>query len=230
MQSAFWSFARWHVMRQSAISICVVTVLAGAALACDTALILTMDVSHSVDASEYRLQIDGTADALRDPEVIEALVQGQVALALVQWSGVDEQELSLPWARMTSTAAVAAFAARTRALPRAYTLSNTAPAEAVYFALAQFSDVADCDRKIIDVSGDGTANAGSAVPAARLAAERRGVTINAIAIESMGMVITTFYQRHLITRDGFVLTARRHSDYPRAIRQKILREVSRIIG
>jgi Ca-activated chloride channel homolog len=217
-------------MRQTAIAICLLPVLARGALACDTALILTMDVSHSVDASEYRLQIDGTADALRDPEVIEALVQGQVALALVQWSGAGEQELSLPWARMTSAAAVADFAARTRALPRAFTLSNTAPAEAVYFALSQFADVADCDRKIIDVSGDGTANAGSAVPAARLAAERRGVTINAVAIESMGMAITSFYQRHLITRDGFVLTARRHGDYPRAIRQKILREVSRIIG
>lgn len=217
-------------MRQTAIAVCLLPLLAGGALACDTALILTMDVSHSVDASEYRLQIDGTSDALHDPEIIEALVLGQVALALVQWSGEDEQALSLPWTRMTDEASVAAFAQRVRTLPRAFTLSDTAPAEAVYFALSQFADVADCDRKVIDISGDGTANAGSDVLAARVAAERQGVTINGVAIESMGLVITTFYRRHLITRDGFVITARRHSDYPRAIRQKILREVSRIIG
>lgn len=215
--------------RAALLALCAALCGSGAA-ACETALLLTVDVSNSVDAAEYRMQIDGMADALEDPQIAEALVQGQVALGVIQWSGVDRQEMSLPWLRMTGHAAVRDAAARARALPRAFHLSDTAPAEAIHFALARFADVPDCKRRIIDVSGDGTPNAGSAVAAARVAAERQGVTINGIAIEGLGLAITGFFARVLVTRDGFVVTARGHRDYPRAIRQKILRELARVIG
>jgi len=202
----------------------------GPLAACQTALLLAIDVSNSVDEAEYRLQVDGLADALADPEIIEALIKGEVALSLMQWSGVDRQEMSLGWHRMRSALDVARFATAARATPRAFILSDTAPAEAIAFALAQFSAVPDCARKIIDISGDGTPNAGSDTHAARNAAERAGVIINGIAIESLGVAITGFYQRVLITRNGFVVTARGHRDYPRAIRYKILREVSQVLG
>lgn len=205
--------------------------LAGApALGCDTALLLTMDVSNSVDAGEYRLQIDGLADALGDPEVAEALVKGRVALAVMQWSGEDRQAVSIGWRRMLSAADVAGMAFEARTLPRAFLLSDTAPAEAIWAALPLFAEVSDCERRVIDISGDGTANAGSDVVAARQAAQRAGVTINGIAIESLGLAITGFYLRHLVTTDGFVITARTHREYPAAIRAKILREVARVLG
>ena len=202
----------------------------GAARACDTALLLAIDVSNSVDVAEYRLQVDGMADALLDPEIVEALVAGQVALSVMQWSGAERQEMSIDWRRMTSPADVAGFSAAARGIERAFVLSDTAPGEAVMFAIRQFEPVRDCARWIIDVSGDGTPNAGSDVRAARLMAERAGITINGIAIESLGVAITGFYQRALVTRDGFVITARGHRDYPRAIRNKILREISRVVG
>ncbi|KPP88024.1 MAG: Ca-activated chloride channel-like protein [Rhodobacteraceae bacterium HLUCCA08] len=207
---------------------CVLPILP--ARACDTALVLTIDVSNSIDAAEYRLQVDGLADALADPEVAQALVEGHVALAVVQWSGTERQALSIPWTRMTSAAAVAEFAAEARIMPRAFIQSDTAPAEAIRYALTLFDAVPDCARRVIDISGDGTANAGSPVPEARRAAQRAGVTINAIAIEGMGLAITGFYSRQVITSDGFVVTARTYRDYPRAIRDKILREVARIFG
>lgn len=202
----------------------------GGARACDTALLLAVDVSNSVDAAEYRLQVDGLADALRDPEIVQALIDGQVQLAVMQWSGAERQALSLDWAAMATRADVRQFSRAARALDRAFVLSDTAPAEAIRFALRQFDGVPDCGRHILDVSGDGTPNAGSDVRAARRAAERADVTINGIAIESMGLAITGFYRNALITRDGFVITARGHRDYPRAIRAKILREISRVIG
>lgn len=204
--------------------------LALPAAACDTALVLTIDVSNSIDVAEYRLQTDGMADALLDAEISEALLQGQTALSVVQWSGVDRQELSLPWTRMRSVADIQAFAAQARAMPRAFVMSDTAPAEAIRFSMDLFSQVPDCRRRVIDVSGDGTPNAGSDTRLALREAERAGITINGIAIESMGLAITNFFRRGIITRDGFVITARRHDDYPRAIREKILREVSRIFG
>ena len=201
-----------------------------AAQACDTALILTIDVSNSVDGAEYRLQVDGLADALQDPEIVDTMVAGGTTIAVVQWSGVDRQAVSIPWTQVRTALDAQSLSQQARLLERAFVLSDTAPAEAIYFSLNLFDQVPNCQRKVIDVSGDGTPNGGSDVRAARNAAERAGVTINAIAIESMGLAITNFYRGAVITRNGFVMTARTHREYPDTIRAKILREISRIFG
>jgi len=210
--------------------LCAIALTATPAVACDTALLLTIDVSNSIDVAEYRLQTDGMADAVLDAEVSDALIQGQVAVAVMQWSGVGRQDVSLPWRQIRTLADVQALSADARTMPRAFVQSDTAPGDAILFALDQFADAPTCTRKVIDISGDGTPNAGSDTRAASREAERRGVTINGIAIESMGLAISTFFRRAVITGDGFVITARTHRDYPRAIREKILREVSRIFG
>ena len=41
--------------------------------ACRLALVMALDVSGSVDQTEYRLQMEGLADALSDPDVAAAL-------------------------------------------------------------------------------------------------------------------------------------------------------------
>ena len=210
--------------------ICLATFFAYPVRACETALLLAMDVSNSVDPSEYRLQIDELAAALTDPEIAEILVRDRVALSVMQWSGMDRQVISLPWSRMQSEAHVAGFAAVVRRIDRAFVLSDTAPADALDFALLQFETVGDCRRHVIDVSGDGAPNAGGDVPRVRQKAERAGVTVNGLAIEGMGLAITNYYRNKLVTRDGFVITARGHLDYARAIRVKILRELSMVIG
>lgn len=210
--------------------VCFWVMVAQPVFACRTALILAMDVSQSVDPGEYRLQIDGLAAALRDPEIADILVRDQVALSVMQWSGVDAQEVSLEWTQMISPSHVQLFAAAVSRLPRGYVMSNTAPAEAMQAALAHFETGPVCARRVIDMSGDGTPNAGGEVGPLRRAAERAGVTINGLAIESLGRAITNFYRRNVITRDGFVETALGHRDYARAIRRKILREISSVFG
>jgi len=115
-------------------------------------------------------------------------------------------------------------------MERAFTLSDTAPADAIYAAIRMFRDAPNCRRQIIDISGDGTPNAGRSTAAARQAAQRAGITINGIAIEGMGLAITSFFHRQLITRDGFVITARTHRDYPPAIRRKLIRELTQPLG
>lgn len=218
-------------MMKSVFASCLCAGLtASPALACDTALLLTIDVSNSIDVGEYRLQTDGMADAVLDPEIMDALVQGQVAVAVMQWSGVDRQEVSIPWMQITNAADVTAFSALARGMDRAFVMSDTAPGDAILYALDQFANAPDCDRQVIDISGDGAPNAGSDTRQASRAAQRQGVTINGIAIESLGRAVTNFYTQSLITRDGFVVTARLHLDYPRAIREKILRETARILG
>ncbi|WP_411236480.1 DUF1194 domain-containing protein [Marivita sp. S0852] len=198
--------------------------------ACRTALILAMDVSNSVDPGEFRVQVDGLAAALRDPEIAEILVRDRVALSVIQWSGVDAQDVSLDWTQMLSRSHVQLFANAVQRLPRAFVMSNTAPADALSVALRHFETGPDCARRVIDMSGDGTPNAGGEIGRVRRSAERAGVTVNGLAIESLGRAITNFYTRNVITSDGFVETARGHRDFARAIRTKILREISAALG
>ena len=202
------------------------------AKSCETALVLSIDVSGSIDSADYQLQIGGLASALTDPEVAEALVRGQVALAVVQWSGAGQQTLSLPWQRMLTPDAVTRFAIRVAAMPRAFKGSDTAVGEGMRFARAQFAAVPDCLRHVIDVSGDGQENAGFTDAKARSEAVAVGVMVNAIAIEEPGPAspITSYYRNLIITPGGFVVTARGLQDYAETLRLKLLRELVDPIG
>ena len=214
-------------------ALCLALTLSAAPVrACDTALLLAIDVSGSIDRAEYALQTEGLAQALRDPEVTAALLKGQVALSVVQWSGLGRQAVTIPWQRMLSAHHILEFIARVETQPRAFQGSDTAVGEALSFSAAQFAAVPDCRRRVIDISGDGPENAGATAPRARAAAAAQGIEINAIAIEDMGQSspITAFYRNWVITRGGFVMTARGLGDYPRAMREKLLRELIRPTG
>jgi Ca-activated chloride channel family protein len=202
------------------------------ALACETALLLSIDVSGSIDRGDYLLQTQGLAAALTDPEVVDALVKGQVALAVVQWSGVQEQALVLAWQRMLTSEDVARFAERGAAMQRAFSGSDTAVGQGLSFAAAQFAAVPDCRRKVIDVSGDGQENAGFTDARARREAIDQGIVINALAIEEAGpaIPITTYFRNWIVTPGGFVLTARGLQDYPETLRLKLLRELLQPTG
>ena len=218
------------MFRSALLSIVLGLGLAAApARSCETALVLAIDVSNSIDSGEYRIQAEGMADALLDPLVMESLVTGRVALTVIQWSGVGNQVISVPWRRMHDEAAVRAIAEEARAMRRAIIMSNTAVGDLVRFARARFADVPDCKRKVIDISGDGDDNAGTVPEAERLLAERDNVTINALAIESLGLSITNYYRQKVITRNGFVMTARGHSTYAETLKEKIRREVAQVM-
>jgi Ca-activated chloride channel family protein len=119
------------------------------------------------------------------------------------------------------------FRARVTDLDRSWDGSDTAVGDAIAFAVREFAPVADCSRRVIDISGDGDQNAGGPLPPSRGLAIKGGIAINAIAIEGIGLSITEFYRRRVITSKGFVLTARGHGDYPRAMRAKLLREIEK---
>jgi Ca-activated chloride channel homolog len=202
------------------------------AVACETALVLSIDVSGSIDLGDYRLQTEGLAAALSDPEVAEALVRGQIALAVVQWSGTAEQALVLSWQRMLAPGDVVRFAARAASIPRAFEGSDTAVGQGLRFAQRQFAAVPDCRRQVIDVSGDGQENNGFTDAMARSEAAMAGIIINAIAIEEPGPArpITNYYKAWVITPGGFVVTARGLQDYAETLRLKLLRELAKPIG
>ncbi len=217
------------MLKAMAIGLGLLGCLPSMAHACRTALLLAIDVSSSIDVAEYRFQVDGLADALRDPEIVEILVRDQVALSVVQWSGAAEQDMSLPWRRMLSEADVRQFSDRVRSMTRLWAKSSTATGDALEFSVQQFAPVADCARKVIDMSGDGAENTGTDTATQSRIADQMGIEVNGLAIDEMGLSITEFYRRFVITRDGFVETARGFSSYPEAIRRKLFRELTKPI-
>ena len=146
--------------------------------------------------------------------------------------GSTNQRLSLPWQSIRTAADVAALAATIRQIKRPQLRTVTAIGQAIRFSLGQFATVSACDRAVIDISGDGAENDGMTVADARAEAIAAGVTLNAIAIELDGTDgrVTEFFRDHVITPDGFVITAKGLPDYPRAIRIKLLRELYRNVG
>lgn len=195
--------------------------------ACDLALALAVDVSGSVDPHEYDVQMQGLAQALRDSQVSEALVRAEAAVMLVQWTGSGRQDVTIPWTRVRNFDDSDALADQIVQAPRKWRNFSTAIGEALEFTLTQFAHAPDCTRRVIDVSGDGPSNEGTAPldvhPALRVA----GVTVNALAIEESAPDLTAYFWENLIRGDGaFVVTAATFEDYPEKIRRKLIRETT----
>jgi len=59
-----------------------------------------LDVSGSVDAEEYQLQLKGLATALTSPDVTSSILtmpKFPVRLLVFEWSGQDYQRILIPW-------------------------------------------------------------------------------------------------------------------------------------
>ncbi|WP_170353515.1 DUF1194 domain-containing protein [Ruegeria lacuscaerulensis] len=212
-----------RAFRSIALSFC----LASPAMACDLALALAVDVSGSVDSSEYRIQMDGLAAGLRDPIVSEALVRGQARLMLVQWTGASRQKITIPWTNIDSFETLDLFADQVAADPRVWRNFSTAIGEALEMTLSSFDEVATCKRHLIDISGDGTSNEGVEPSEIHEVLRSQGVTVNAIAIEESEPDLTAYFFENVIVGEGaFVVSAAGFEDYPERIRKKLLREVT----
>ncbi|MDW3225126.1 MAG: DUF1194 domain-containing protein [Paracoccaceae bacterium] len=198
------------------------------AAACQLALVLAVDVSGSVDSREYDIQMQGLAAALRDGTVIDALIEQEAQITLIQWTGSSRQRQTIPWRGMITAEDVYAMADEIAANRRVWRNYSTAIGEALIAAEDALGEVLHCKRKIIDVSGDGISNEG-VLPVERHAAlAALGVTVNALAIETDDEDLTGWFYENLIHGDGaFVITANGFQDYPAQIRRKLQRETTR---
>lgn len=197
------------------------------AKACEVALALTVDISGSVDREEYALQMNGLAGALNDPTVSQALIARKAALILIQWTGTSRQVVSLNWARMHTFKDVEDFADKVSQTPREWRNFSTAIGDALTFTAMQFDAVADCKRKVIDVSGDGPSNEGVEPLGIRRDLADAGFAINGLAIEGSAENLTEYYRDFVIAGPkSFVMTANTFDEYPKRIKQKLFREVT----
>jgi hypothetical protein len=198
--------------------------------ACRLALAFALDVSASVDEAEYRLQLDGLAAGLRDPAVRAAILGpgGGVALSAYEWSGNHQQVTIAPWALITTDRALDTFAAQLTAGPRSYTEFPTAIGYALGYGAVLLKDAPPCQRRVIDISGDGLSNDGFGPDAAYREFDLDNVTVNGLVIGGEDLELISFYQFTVAHGEGaFVEVARDYSDYQRAMQRKLLREIGR---
>lgn len=196
----------------------------------DLALVLAVDVSASVDFGEFGLMMGGYAAAFRDEALAERLASGAAgatALAMLFWSGPGVREIAVPWRRVASVADAAAFAEAIDATPRMIPAGATALGEGLAASLALLERCPwPAARRVVDVSGDGRANAGLPLATARAAAELAGVTVNGLAVVNEEPDLADYYREALIVGPGaFVIRAEDYAAFAEAILAKLWREV-----
>src|SRR5689334_24803447 len=94
--------------------------VAGAAEQVDLLLVLSSDVSRSVDHPKFLLQCEGYAAAISDPQVMDAIKSGphqRIAVCFVEWSGFGAQKLVIDWTMIDSPGAARKFGDQLLELP-----------------------------------------------------------------------------------------------------------------
>jgi hypothetical protein len=208
----------------------------------DLLLVLSSDVSRSVDHPKFLLQREGYAAAISDPLVMEAIKSGphqRIAVCFVEWSGFGAQKLVIDWTMIDGPGAARKFGDQLLELPRAFA-DRTSISGGIEFAATQLERAPfEGSRRTIDVSGDGTNNAGRDVKLARDETIAKGIVINGLVILSDRPVpwnaehtnppggLEKYYQDNVIGGPGaFVLVAENFNSFGRAIIKKLIAEIA----
>lgn len=200
----------------------------------DLTLVLAIDSSSSISASEFALEMDGYGEAFRNPAILRALSDaGSVDVAVVFWAGALRSTYIMPWTRIDSDAdalGVATwFLTTTRAIHGDTEIGN---------GLGSALDLMDAHescgrRRVVDVSGDGRGAFGSSRGPTRLTlkaatgrADSMGVTVNGLAIANEEPDLGQYYREEVITGTGsFAMEVRGFNDFAAAILEKLKREI-----
>ncbi len=198
--------------------------------ACEMALVIALDVSRSVDKYEYKLMRDGIGQALLDDEVVAQIgwMPGGLMVTATQWGGTGQQRQAIGWSHLTDRASVEAFVARLTSIDRGFWMADTSVSEALLHADLMFEQPGiACRRRVIDVSGDGVSNAGPDVLPISVAVGNKGVTVNGLVVAGAKPDPVAYFLTQVIRGPlSFVEIANSYSDYPRAMKRKLLRELA----
>lgn len=206
---------------------------ASPAAACRLALLLALDVSSSVDATEDRLQRGGLVAALTAPEVRAAFfaVDAPVALAVFEWSGRYNQEVVLDWTMIDSPSALLTAAETVAASKRSHNEFPTAMGYALGYGSEMLRRAPQCLTQTIDMAGDGQNNEGFGPRLAYKEFAFRDVTVNGLVVNAAEFASETqlieFYRDEVLWGPGaFMEVAQGFEDYERAMRRKLERELT----
>lgn len=209
----------------------------------DLELVLAMDGSGSISASEYVLQIEGTAAAFRDPAIQQAILSGptgRIAVAVLIWADAALPKFESGWYVVDSPETADQFA---QVVLNFHQHSGrkfgqggggTGIGDGIRHALEMMRlNRHQGLRQVVDVSGDGIETKpwfakAVELPVARVMAEAQKVTVNGLAILTRDFpTLDTYYEQQVIVGPGaFVVVADGFDDFGRAIRAKLWREIS----
>jgi hypothetical protein len=208
----------------------------------DVALVLVTDVSRSIDDSEFALEKNGYASAFTSQKVLDAIQggpAGKIAVAYVEFASSFEVRTVLDWTVIHDKASAQAFVNRLSAAPRSF-WGRTAISAGIDQAMQLLAETGvTTTRRVIDVCGDGTNNAGREAADARDDAVKAGVTINGLAIINDHPVSWTFahvqppgglpnYYRENVTGGpgSFVLEVHDFTSFGEAMTRKLVDEIA----
>jgi len=208
----------------------------------DLMLVLSSDVSRSIDHPKFMLQREGYAAAVADPQVLDAIrsgPHGKIAISFVEWSGFGAQKVVIDWSTIADAASAHRFGDQLAEIPRSFA-DRTSISGGIEFAAQQFVRAPyQAARQTIDVSGDGTNNAGRDVKLARDEVLGKGITINGLVILSDREMpwsaehtnppggLEQYYRDNVIGGPGaFVMAAQDFQSFGRAIIKKMIAEIA----
>jgi Protein of unknown function (DUF1194) len=208
------------------------------AVAVDVELVIAVDVSYSMDPEEQALQREGYILALTSKEFLQVLregANGKIAVTYFEWAGQFDQKILVPWRLIDGPEAADAVAAEIARAPYRRA-SRTSIAGALRFAKPLFDDSGYKGlRRVIDVSGDGTNNAGPLVVPTRDDVLAAGITINGLPImlkrPYVGSLdienLDVYYEDCVIGGPGaFVIPIREREKFIEATRTKLVLEIA----
>lgn len=234
-------------MRPTLIALAVALVLGlsdDAIAQCRQALALGLDVSGSVDAREYRLQMGGVATALDAAEVRDklfAMPSAPVRLMVYEWSGPADQAIVVPWTTIAAPSDLSSVIETLQQTTRREASPGTALGVAMKQGARYLAEQSDCWKRTLDLSGDGKSNLGPRPRDVRPAIAPSGININALVIgvdnpsigdvrqAEIGELSSYFNANVILGPDAFVMTALGFADYARAMRDKLVRELDGLV-
>lgn len=206
----------------------------GAGQEVDVALVLAVDVSGSIDREEAQLQRQGIAEAFLSREVVQAIqsgARGQIAVSVVYFSSRDYGVMSVPvnWTIVRDQQSAQDFVKQFIGAQRQRGI-GTSISDALELAQRALTALPyRTTKQVIDISGDGENNAGRPMLDVREEVLAKGITINALPIidDSTPQDLDRYFQACVIGGPAaFVLPAKGFTDFARAMRRKLVLEIS----
>jgi Ca-activated chloride channel family protein len=199
---------------------CFWGMLALAASACELGLILASDVSSSMTAPRSAMVRKGTADALRQRDLADALAGQDAWVMLVDWA--DGVRMVSDWRPIAGADDLADLAMALESTPPVTVGAGTTMIGGLLrFARAAF-DAKPCDRMVLDVMSDGNPSEGAR--SEQVFDDRH--TVNVILVQGGGDAAKLMHERIRWGWAGFLMPVASFAEFPAAMRAKLLLEVS----
>jgi len=206
----------------------------------DLQLVLAVDVSRSIDEVEAELQRRGYIEALTNERVIDAILSGEnrrIAVCYTEWAGTHYQVVVIDWNVIDSPAAARRFTDKLAEAPR-QSQSWTAVGAGLAHAGQRFDNSGFVSkRRVIDISGDGRTNDGPPAELVRDRLVQLGIVVNGLPVmmnrtnfgRPPDLTLDKYYEENVIGGPGsFMIVADNFDHFGRAVRTKLVREISGI--